>query len=68
LFSEDWPEERRTMGAVLMHTDYYFGFLFAAVANVFIGSRFGWRYMFALADAWFLLQYQGRQFLHSSTQ
>jgi MFS family permease len=51
LVSEDWPEERRTMGAALMHTGYYFGFLFAAAANVFIGSRFGWRYMFALGGA-----------------
>jgi MFS family permease len=51
LVSEDWPEERRTMGAALMHTGYYIGFFFAAVANVFIGSRFGWRYMFALGGA-----------------
>ena len=51
LVSEDWPEERRTMGAALGHTGYYVGFLFAAVANVFIGSRFGWRYMFALGGA-----------------
>jgi MFS family permease len=46
LVSEDWPEERRTMGAALMHTGYYFGFLLAALLNYFIGSRFGWRYMF----------------------
>jgi MFS family permease len=48
LVSEDWPEERRTMGAALMHTGYYIGFFLAAVANYFIGSRFGWRYMFAV--------------------
>ena len=29
-----------------MHTGYYFGFFLAAVANYFIGSRFGWRAMF----------------------
>ena len=46
LVSEDWPEERRTMGAALMHTGYYIGFFLAALANYFIGSRFGWRYMF----------------------
>jgi len=46
LVSEDWPEHRRTMGAALMHTGYYFGFFLAAVANYFIGSRFGWRAMF----------------------
>jgi MFS family permease len=48
LVSEDWPEERRTMGAALMHTGYYIGFFLAATANYFIGSRFGWRYMFAV--------------------
>jgi len=31
-----------------MHTGYYIGFFFAAAANYFIGSRFGWRYMFAV--------------------
>ena len=46
LISEEWPEERRTWGVCLMHTGYYIGFLLAALANYFIGSRFGWRYMF----------------------
>src|SRR5438445_5648720 len=48
LVSEDWPEARRTRGAALMHTGYYIGFFLAAAANYFIGSRFGWRYMFAV--------------------
>ena len=48
MVSEDWPEERRTMGAALMHTGYYIGFFLAAAANYFIGSRFGWRYMFVV--------------------
>ena len=48
LVSEDWPEDRRTMGAALMHTGYYIGFFLASAANYFIGSRFGWRYMFAV--------------------
>jgi MFS family permease len=48
LVSEEWPEERRTMGAAWMHTGYYFGFFLAAAANYFIGSRFGWRYMFVV--------------------
>jgi MFS family permease len=58
LVAEDWPEERRTMGAALMHTGYYFGFLLAAAANYFVGSHYGWRYMFvvggvpALLVAW----------------
>src|ERR1700719_931524 len=51
LVSEDWPEERRTMGAALMHTGYYIGFFLAAAAHYFIGSRFGWRYMFVLGGA-----------------
>jgi MFS family permease len=48
LVSEDWPEERRTMGGALMHTGYYLGFFLAAAANYFIGSRYGWRYMFVV--------------------
>jgi len=48
LVSEDWPEERRAMGAALMHTGYYFGFFLAAIANYFIGAHLGWRYMFFL--------------------
>jgi MFS family permease len=48
LVSEDWPEERRVMGGALMHTGYYVGFFLAALANYFIGSRFGWRYMFVV--------------------
>jgi MFS family permease len=48
LISEDWPEARRTMGAALMHTGYYVGFLLAAAANYFVGSRFGWRSMFVV--------------------
>src|SRR5260370_8833835 len=46
--SEDWPEERRTMGAALMHTGYYLGFFLAAAANYFIGSPYGWRAMFVV--------------------
>src|ERR1700739_776473 len=48
LVSEAWPGERRPMCAPLMHTGYYIGFFLAAAANYFIGSRFGWRYMFAV--------------------
>jgi MFS family permease len=46
--SEEWPEERRKMGAALMHTGYYFGFFLAAFANYTIGSHLGWRYMFVV--------------------
>jgi MFS family permease len=48
LISEEWPEGRRTMGAGMMHTGYYFGFFLAALANYFVGSRFGWRWMFVV--------------------
>jgi MFS family permease len=46
--SEEWPEERRKMGAGLMHTGYYFGFFLAALANYFVGAHFGWRWMFVV--------------------
>ncbi len=46
LVAEEWPEERRKMGAGLMHTEYYFGFFLVAVANYLMGARFGWRAMF----------------------
>jgi len=48
LVVEEWPEQRRTKGGAWMHTGYYFGFFLAAAANYFIGSRFGWRYMFVV--------------------
>ena len=48
LLAEEWPEERRKMGAGFMHTGYYFGFFLAAIANYIVGSRFGWRYMFVV--------------------
>ncbi len=46
--AEEWPEDRRRTGAGLMHTGYYVGIFLAAVANYAIGSRFGWRAMFAV--------------------
>jgi MFS family permease len=46
--AEEWPEERRQTGAGLMHTGYYVGIFLAALANYAIGSRFGWRAMFAV--------------------
>jgi MFS family permease len=48
LVAEEWPDQRRTTGACWMHTGYYFGLLLAALANYYIGSRFGWRYMFVI--------------------
>src|SRR5438445_12761306 len=46
--AEEWPEERRKMGAGLMHTGYYFGFFLAALANYFVGAVYGWRAMFLI--------------------
>ncbi len=51
LVSEEWPEERRTLGGCLMHTGYYFGLLLAALANYFVGSHFGWRWMFVVGGS-----------------
>ena len=49
--AEEWPEDRRKMAAGYLHTGYYVGFFLAAIANYFIGSRYGWRAMFALGGA-----------------
>src|SRR5438067_6091719 len=49
--AEEWPEDRREMGAGYMHTGYYFGFFLAAIANYFVGTTYGWRAMFALRGA-----------------
>jgi len=46
--AEEWPEDRRKMGAGYLHTGYYFGFFLAAIANYFIGAKYGWRWMFAV--------------------
>lgn len=48
LVAEDWPESRRATGAGWMHTGYYVGTFAAGLLNWGIGSRFGWRAMFAL--------------------
>jgi MFS family permease len=46
--AEEWPEDRRKMGAGYMHTGYYFGFFLAAIANALVGAKYGWRMMFAV--------------------
>jgi MFS family permease len=46
--AEEWPEDRRKAGAGYMHTGYYFGFFLAAIANYFVGARYGWRWMFVV--------------------
>jgi len=64
LISEEWPESRRTMGAGMMHTGYYFGFFLAALANYFVGSRFGWRWMFVVGGVPALLVIFIRKGMH----
>jgi MFS family permease len=49
--AEEWPEERRRIGAGYMHTGYYVGTFLAAILNYGISSSFGayaWRVMFAV--------------------
>jgi MFS family permease len=46
--AEEWPESRRQQGAAWMHTGYYFGIFLAAIVNYAIGSRYGWRAVFAV--------------------
>ena len=46
--AEEWPEDRRRAGAGYMHTGYYVGIFLAALLNYLIGSKFGWRWMFAV--------------------
>ena len=64
--AEEWPEDRRKMGAGYMHTGYYFGFFLAALANYFIGANFGWRWMFVLGGAPALLVGWIRRGVHES--
>jgi MFS family permease len=46
--AEEWPEDRRKMGAGWMQTGYYFGVLAAAALNASVGARYGWRMMFVI--------------------
>ena len=46
--AEEWPEDRRKMGAGLMQTGYYVGVLVAAALNATVGASLGWRWMFAI--------------------
>jgi len=64
--AEEWPEERRKVGAGYMHTGYYFGFFLAALANYFIGATFGWRAMFVLGGTPALLVSFIRRSVHES--
>jgi MFS family permease len=64
--AEEWPEDRRKMGAGLMHTGYYFGFFLAAIANYVVGANYGWRWMFAVGGVPALLVSFIRYGVHES--
>ena len=64
--AEALDERRRKMGAGLMHTGYYFGFFFAAVANYFIGASYGWRWMFVFGGLPALMIFFIRYGVHES--
>jgi len=49
--AEEWPEDRRVKGAAWMHTGYYFGIFLAALVNYVVGSRWGWRAVFAVGGS-----------------
>jgi len=44
--AEELPETHRKLAAGMMHTGYYIGIFLAAIANYFVGARYGWRAMF----------------------
>jgi MFS family permease len=64
--AEEWPEDRRKLGAGLMHTGYYFGFFVAAAAHYVITPNFGWRWMFILGGTPALLVWWIRQGVRES--
>jgi MFS family permease len=65
--AEAWPEDRRRMGAGYLHTGYYFGFFLAAIANYFVGAKYGWRWMFAIGGTPALLVTFIQYAVHEST-
>jgi MFS family permease len=65
--AEAWPEDRRRMGAGYLHTGYYFGFFLAALANYFVGAKYGWRWMFVIGGTPALLVTFIQYAVHEST-
>jgi MFS family permease len=55
------------MGAGYLHTGYYFGFFLAAIANYFVGAKYGWRWMFAIGGTPALLVTFIQYAVHEST-
>lgn len=53
--AEELPEDRRVMAAGINNSGYYLGLFLAALANYTVGSRFGWRAVFAVGGLPLLL-------------
>ncbi len=49
--AEALPDRRRAMGAGVLTGGFYLGMFFAALVNHTVGSRFGWRAVFAVGGA-----------------
>jgi MFS family permease len=64
--AEELNEDQRKIGAGLMHTGYYFGFFFAALANYYIGANYGWRWMFMFGGLPALMIFFIRYGVHES--
>jgi MFS family permease len=46
--AEEMPDRRRVLSAGVLNSGYYVGAFLAAALNYLVGSRYGWRSMFAL--------------------
>jgi MFS family permease len=53
--AEELPEDWRVMAGGINNSGYYLGMFLAAIANYTIGSRFGWRAVFAIGGLPILL-------------
>jgi MFS family permease len=62
--AEEWPENRREMGAGYMQTGYYFGIILGALLNATVGAAYGWRAMFAIGGTPALLVVLIRKGVH----
>jgi MFS family permease len=53
--AEELPEDRRVMAGGINNSGYYLGLFLAAFVNYTVGSRFGWRAVFAVGGVPLLL-------------
>ncbi len=53
--AEELPDDRRVMAAGINNSGFYLGLFFAALVNYAVGSRFGWRAVFAVGGVPILL-------------